>query len=47
MDANSGELLWAVGPVDGTGNADRVADELSRTWPVRSTRWSPGTNDVR
>ena len=30
VDANSGELLRAIGPVDGTGNADRVADELSR-----------------
>ncbi|HEY7505162.1 MAG TPA: serine/threonine-protein kinase [Gemmatimonadales bacterium] len=30
VDANSGELLRAIGPVDGRGNADRVADELSR-----------------
>jgi eukaryotic-like serine/threonine-protein kinase len=30
VDANSGELLRAIGPVDGTGSADRVADEVSR-----------------
>jgi hypothetical protein len=30
VDANSGELLRAIGPVDGTGSAAPVADELSR-----------------
>jgi serine/threonine-protein kinase len=30
VDANSGELLRAIGPVDGTGSRERVADELSR-----------------
>ena len=30
VDANSGELLRAIGPVDGTGSADRVSDQLSR-----------------
>ena len=30
VDANSGEVLRAIGPVDLTGGADRVADELSR-----------------
>ena len=30
VDANSGELLRAIGPVDDTGSADRVSDQLSR-----------------
>jgi TolB-like protein len=30
VDANSGEVVRAIGPVDATGDSERVADELSR-----------------
>jgi len=34
VDANSGELLRAIGPVESRGSPERVADELSRAVAV-------------
>jgi hypothetical protein len=48
VDANSGKLLRAIGPVDATGNADRVAEELSRDVSgALDTLVARGMNDVR
>jgi eukaryotic-like serine/threonine-protein kinase len=48
VDANSGELLRAIGPVDATGSADRVADELSRDVAgALDTLVARGMNEVR